>query len=281
MSGLYLKRLQREHKDLLREQPPFIEAHPDPADILKWHFVVIAPPDSPYEEGIYWGQITFPPQYPMAPPSIKMLTPSGRFVPNHSICFSMSAFHPELWQPSWTVRSICIGFLSFMQTDEQTTGGMVTSDAEKRDLARKSIAFNAKDPKFCKMFPHLVAGVPPKPAPDAAASSSSSSSSTASTADKAPTPEPDAVPAPAVVAAAAVPEPVAVPQAVVGEREVPLALPTPKAATPKKQKAPSEMSVKELKAELKALGVSSENCQEKSDMVRKLETARAKQTQQP
>lgn len=270
MSGLYLKRLQREHKDLLREQPPYIEAHPDPSDILKWHFAVIAPPDSPFEDGIYWGQISFPPQYPMAPPSIKMMTPSGRFVPNQSICFSMSAFHPELWQPSWTVRSICIGFLSFMQTDELTTGGMVTSDAEKRELARKSIAFNAKDPKFCKMFPHLVDGVPkPKPAA-ASASSSSSSSSTASTADKPPTPEPEPEPVVAVVAAVAAvaePEPAPAPAP---------AVVLPKAATPKKQKAPAEMSVKELKAELKALGVSSDNCQEKIDMVKKLEAARAK-----
>jgi ubiquitin-conjugating enzyme E2 J2 len=249
-----------------KEQPPFIEALPEPTNILQWHFAVIAPPDSPYEEGIYWGQITFPPEYPMAPPSIKMMTPSGRFVPNRSICFSMSNYHPELWQPSWTVRSICIGFLSFMQTDEQTTGGMVSTDNEKRVLARQSIAFNAKEPKFCSLFPHLVAGIPsPKPvAPTVSASSSSDTASTKS----------ESVPAAAAPAAAVAVPVAAADVAPAPEPQLaPAPVATPPKAAPLKKKAPSEMSVKELKLALKELGVSSEDCVEKADMVAKLERA--------
>jgi ubiquitin-conjugating enzyme E2 J2 len=254
-----------------KEQPPFIEALPEPTNILQWHFAVIAPPDSPYEEGIYWGQITFPPEYPMAPPSIKMMTPSGRFVPNRSICFSMSNYHPELWQPSWTVRSICIGFLSFMQTDEQTTGGMVSTDNEKRVLARQSIAFNAKEPKFCSLFPHLVAGIP-NPKPVAPAASSSSSSSLSSSSDTASTKSESVPAAPAPAAAIAVPVAVAdvAPAPEPQLAPVPVAATPPKAA-PLKKKAPSEMSVKELKLALKELGVSSDDCVEKADMVAKLE----------
>jgi ubiquitin-conjugating enzyme E2 J2 len=265
---MYLKRLQREYKDLQKEQPPFIEAHPDPQSILTWHFAIVAPSDSPYEEGIYWGIISFPPEYPMAPPSIKMMTPSGRFVPNRSICFSMSSYHPELWQPSWTVRSICIGFLSFMQTDEQTTGGMVSSDAEKRALAKASIAWNAKDPKFCKMFPHLVDGIPPK-TETAAAAAASSSSASASTSDTKPA---ESVPVPAEPAAApanAVPDVQQAPAAPVA----PAVATPPKVAPLKNGKAPSEMSVKELKLALKELGLSSDDCVEKADMVLKLENA--------
>lgn len=32
----------------------------------------------------------------MKPPSVIMITPSGRFQPNARICMSMSDFHPEV-----------------------------------------------------------------------------------------------------------------------------------------------------------------------------------------
>lgn len=266
---MYLKRLQREHRELLKEQPPFIEAHPDPNDILQWHFAVIAPPESPYEAGIFWGQITFPPQYPMAPPAIKMMTPSGRFVPNTNICFSMSNFHPEQWQPSWGVRSICIGFLSFMLGDEITTGGMGSTDAEKRALAAASIAFNAKEAKFRKIFPHLVNGIPPKVDPPAEAASSSSSTASAKLVSD--DNDAGAVP-PATVIATATATATATPADVI---DATVAVAPAVAPVESQQKAASEMSVKELKAELKALNVATDDCVDKSDLVAKLESVRA------
>ncbi|RCV06247.1 hypothetical protein SETIT_1G148100v2 [Setaria italica] len=32
-----------------------------------------------------------------------MTTPSGRFAPHKRICLSMSEFHPESWNPMWSV----------------------------------------------------------------------------------------------------------------------------------------------------------------------------------
>ena len=62
---------------------------------------VLLPAHEPYAGGCYHGKITFPEQYPFKPPSIRMLTPSGRFQVNTRLCLSMSDFHPETWQPSW------------------------------------------------------------------------------------------------------------------------------------------------------------------------------------
>lgn len=76
MNKMSTKRLQSEYKRILANQPPYIETHPDPDDILLWHFAVISPPNCPYTNGIYYGTITFPKEYPMKPPAIKMLTPS-------------------------------------------------------------------------------------------------------------------------------------------------------------------------------------------------------------
>ena len=64
--------------------------------------------------GFYHGKIKFPAQYPYKPPSIYMITPSGRFKPNVRLCLSMSDFHPEEWSCLWSVASILSGLLSFM-----------------------------------------------------------------------------------------------------------------------------------------------------------------------
>ena len=84
-----------------------------------------------------------------------MLTPSGRFAVNTPICMSFSDFHPELWSSNWGVSTIVIGLISFMNTEEMTTGGLRASNYDRRNLARDSVAFNLdpdKNPKFTKIF---------------------------------------------------------------------------------------------------------------------------------
>lgn len=64
--------------------------------------------------GVYFGRLVFPSEYPNKPPSIYIITPNGRFTVNKRLCFSMSDYHPELWNPLWSVSSILNGLLSFM-----------------------------------------------------------------------------------------------------------------------------------------------------------------------
>ena len=61
---------------LLHRPPPGIEAHPLETNLLEWHFL-LRPTQPPYQGGEYHGVLTFPPEYPMLPPSFKVLTPSG------------------------------------------------------------------------------------------------------------------------------------------------------------------------------------------------------------
>ena len=113
-------------------------------------------PDTPYEGGYYHGKVIFPSQYPFKPPSIMMSTPSGRFQTNTKLCLSMSDFHPESWNPLWSVGTILTGLLSFMSEDGMTTGSIQTTLEEKKAFARQSLAFNCKNPTFRKLFPDLV-----------------------------------------------------------------------------------------------------------------------------
>ena len=79
-------RLQKELKALSKEAPDFVTARPIDENLLIWHFLFYGPAQSPYAGGIYHGALTFPKEYPYKPPSIRMITPNGRFKPNAKIC---------------------------------------------------------------------------------------------------------------------------------------------------------------------------------------------------
>ena len=68
----------------------------------------------------------------------------------------MSDFHTESWSPSWSISKVLIGMVSFMTTEELTTGCERRSDAERRKLAAQSLAYNMNTPVFVKLFePHF------------------------------------------------------------------------------------------------------------------------------
>jgi ubiquitin-conjugating enzyme E2 J2 len=140
--ALATKRLRKELIQLRNEPPPGIIAEPKESNILTWYYAIRGPLDTPYDSGIYVGKLIFPPEYPMMGPSITMGTPSGRFQINTKICMSMSGdFHPESWNPLWSVATIIQGIQSFMASDELTTGGLKAPDAERQRLAKLSIEY--------------------------------------------------------------------------------------------------------------------------------------------
>ncbi|ODV91052.1 hypothetical protein CANCADRAFT_13864, partial [Tortispora caseinolytica NRRL Y-17796] len=147
------KRLTREYMNIQASPPPYISAHPSESNILVWHYLIQGPPDTPYANGLYHGTLTFPPDYPYKPPAIRMLTPSGKFQPGVRLCLSISDYHPKTWNPAWSVATILTGLLSFMTSGEQTLGSITTTDAQKREFAKKSHEYNIKDAKFRTEFP--------------------------------------------------------------------------------------------------------------------------------
>ncbi|KAJ7147732.1 UBC-like protein [Mycena crocata] len=147
------KRLTKEYVTMQKEPPPYVWAAPDEKNILTWNFLIRGPSDSPFAGGEYHGVLQFPAEYPFKPPGIKMLTPSGRFQPDKKICFSMSDFHPGTWNPAWSVATILTGLLSFMLSDEMTTGSVTSTEAHKRAFAARSHAWNITQPRFREAFP--------------------------------------------------------------------------------------------------------------------------------
>ena len=154
--AMAVQRLQKELKNLNKEPLPGLRARPHPNNILEWHYCLEGASDTPYAGGVYHGKIVFPSQYPFRPPSITMVTPSGRFQPNTRLCLSMSDYHPETWNPMWSVSSILSGLVSFMYDTTPTTGSVNSTLSEKRQLAAASMAANQRNATFRKLFPEVI-----------------------------------------------------------------------------------------------------------------------------
>lgn len=172
-----VRRLQREYQKLLKEPTDEFVALPNPENILEWHFLIDGPEGTPYQGGTYHGKLKFPDQYPHKPPSIMMVTPSGRFIPETRLCLSYSDFHPETWNPMWNVSTILTGLISFMTSNEESVGTVVTSDSVKRVYAKASMEFNLKNATFRKFFESRCPSETSSSAPQATSSASDSAPS--------------------------------------------------------------------------------------------------------
>ncbi|XP_058054383.1 ubiquitin-conjugating enzyme E2 J2 [Anopheles bellator] len=148
-------RLKQDYMRLKRDPVPYITAEPLPSNILEWHYVIKGPEDSPYYGGYYHGTLLFTKEFPFKPPSIYMTTPNGRFKTNKRLCLSISDFHPDTWNPAWSVATILTGLLSFMLETTPTMGSCETTTYEKRRYAQQSLTFNMKDEVFQELFPEV------------------------------------------------------------------------------------------------------------------------------
>uniref|UniRef100_A0A5S6QQZ0 UBIQUITIN_CONJUGAT_2 domain-containing protein n=1 Tax=Trichuris muris TaxID=70415 RepID=A0A5S6QQZ0_TRIMR len=133
-----VKRLMREAMELRNATELFVAA-PLNDNLFEWHFTIRGPADSDFDGGIFHGRITLPPDYPMKPPSIIMLTPNGRFETNTKICLSISGHHPENWQPSWSIRTALLAIIGFMPSSPAgAVGSLDVPPEQRRLLAKKS-----------------------------------------------------------------------------------------------------------------------------------------------
>jgi len=150
-----VSRLRMDYMRLKKDPVPYIEAEPLPSNLLEWHYVVQGPDKSPYKGGFYHGKLVFPVEFPFKPPSIYMITPNGRFKTDTRLCLSISDYHPDTWNPAWSVSTILIGVLSFMMESTPTLGSVESSDQEKKKFAYRSVEFNLKSKVYCDLFPEL------------------------------------------------------------------------------------------------------------------------------
>lgn len=140
-----VKRLMKEAKELSQPTAHFF-AQPLEENLFEWHFTVKGPSDTPFQGGRYHGRIVFPPEYPMKPPSIIMLTENGRFSVSTKLCLSISNFHPESWEPSWSIRTVLMAIIAYMPMHgEGAIGSLDCTAVERAKLAARSSGYRCRD----------------------------------------------------------------------------------------------------------------------------------------
>ncbi|PIA61079.1 hypothetical protein AQUCO_00300535v1 [Aquilegia coerulea] len=139
MKNPAVKRILQEVKEMQSNPSDDYMSLPLEENIFEWQFAIAGPPDSEFEGGIYHGRIQLPAEYPFKPPSFMLLTPNGRFETQTKICLSISNYHPEHWQPSWSVRTALVALIAFMPTNPNgALGSLDYKKEERRKLAIKS-----------------------------------------------------------------------------------------------------------------------------------------------
>jgi len=83
-----------------------------------------------------------PVNYPLAPPSITLLTPNGRWEVGKKICLSNTSYHPDLWQPAWGIRTMMEALRSHFPVPGDGAIGSVDWPSDfRRKLAKESLDF--------------------------------------------------------------------------------------------------------------------------------------------
>ncbi|GAV02183.1 hypothetical protein RvY_12780 [Ramazzottius varieornatus] len=106
-SAMCKKRMQHDLANSLSDEDCMgIYIQPDEKNITKLHALVIGPKDTPYEGGFFLFFVRCPPDYPLRPPKVAVLTTGNgrvRFGPNLYNCGKVCLSILGTWTgPSWT-----------------------------------------------------------------------------------------------------------------------------------------------------------------------------------
>lgn len=136
-------KLVQSYKEIIRDKSLNFTVVPDTSDILIWYIIFRGSVKTDYEGGQYILKLFFPFDYPLKPPNIEMMTPSGRFEINTKICISSTGYHTDEWSPLIGPKEFFIGFESIMNDEnEKGIGHIKTSPTNRKKLALESREYN-------------------------------------------------------------------------------------------------------------------------------------------
>ena len=120
-----IKRIMIDYKEILNEPIERIHYIHDETNVLKGYAMIIGREDTPYEDGYYFFEFTFPQNYPFGPPLVTFINYDGstRFNPNlyigGKVCLSiLNTWDGEKWSSCQSIKSILIS-LSILILNEE------------------------------------------------------------------------------------------------------------------------------------------------------------------
>jgi len=127
----------------------------DESNVFEWEIIIIGPPDTLYEGGVFKAKLSFPPDYPNMPPKMKFISDiwHPNVYPTGEVCISI--LHPpgedkygyekaqERWLPIHTVESILISVISMLSDSNDESAANLDAAKEAREdkaLFKKKVA---------------------------------------------------------------------------------------------------------------------------------------------
>ncbi|PCI28079.1 hypothetical protein COB52_04105 [Candidatus Kaiserbacteria bacterium] len=139
--NLAMKRLTKDYNKLKNDPIEHCWVLPFEDNFLSWHFMFELQ-DYPFEKCQVLCVIMFPSQYPMKAPDIKVLTPTGRFEVNRTICMTNTGYHSDSWSPLWSISNIIIGFISSFNETQHGIGHLTDNDISRKLYSGQSSEYN-------------------------------------------------------------------------------------------------------------------------------------------
>jgi len=113
LSQTYLRRIQKELKEITSDPPENVSAGAVDDDIMHWEAILNGPLDSPYENGIFHLDIEFTNYYPFKAPKVSFTTKI--YHPNISssgeICLDILK---DKWTPALTITKLLLSICSLL-----------------------------------------------------------------------------------------------------------------------------------------------------------------------
>eukprot|EP00123_Amoebidium_parasiticum_P007478 comp18149_c0_seq1/m.18900 comp18149_c0_seq1/g.18900 ORF comp18149_c0_seq1/g.18900 comp18149_c0_seq1/m.18900 type:complete len:171 (-) comp18149_c0_seq1:267-779(-) len=139
---------------LLKRQLQELMKHPvegfsagliDDNDIFRWEIIIMGPPDTLYEGGVFKAHMTFPQEYPLRPPKLKFVSEiwHPNVGPDGDVCVSI-LHEPgedkwgyekasERWLPIHTVETILISVISMLSDPNDQSPANLDAAKEWRE----------------------------------------------------------------------------------------------------------------------------------------------------
>ncbi|KAH6932316.1 hypothetical protein HPB50_004839 [Hyalomma asiaticum] len=122
VSPLCAARVLRDIKELFTDPPPGVHIAPVENNVAEIHALVLGPADTPYEGGFFHFLVQCPAQYPIKPPSVRLMNTDGgrvRFNPNlyecGMVCLSiLGTWDGPAWSPAQCLSSVLISIQSLL-----------------------------------------------------------------------------------------------------------------------------------------------------------------------